>query len=366
MQLTDEQIKSVFLANGFTIKEGYTDLKSYVYQAARALLELSATPATSQARQVEHGSTSPAAPMVDMSPPATSRDRWIYEQGRLAERDARTPGSVAASEMDAARIDHLQERGATVELLPGETDFYPMRFRVGGLHTAPQAQANSVIDFPHEEVDALAITRYKVVAADKSMFWESAVVAGDGTRQLYTGRKVECENMARKFAGAFAEGAFIFHAMHAPQAQADARDAAPAAPTGWKWMTHPSRNNGNPIPVFTFVESGTAYYQPFDTDATDFEWDSRDSNWKELDCTPFSPQAQQVEHGSTPPAECERDVLQIIEKLPRYTYGYKSDEWGMGNMLRSYQDSNGTFLLRTDVLEAIAAQAAQQKEQSKQ
>lgn len=124
--VSDEQIKAVFLANGFTIKEGLTDLKPYVYQAARALLA-----------------------------------------------------------------------------------------------TGGQAQANSVIDFPHEEVDALAITRYKVVDADKSMFWESAVVAGDGTRQLYTGRKVECENMARKFAGAFAEGAFVFHAMNAPQAQAN-------------------------------------------------------------------------------------------------------------------------------------------------
>ena len=37
------------------------------------------------------------APMVDMTPPATRRDRWMYEQGRLAERDARTPGSVAAA-----------------------------------------------------------------------------------------------------------------------------------------------------------------------------------------------------------------------------------------------------------------------------
>ena len=33
----------------------------------------------------------PVAPtMVDMVPPATSRDRWMYEQGRLAERDPRT------------------------------------------------------------------------------------------------------------------------------------------------------------------------------------------------------------------------------------------------------------------------------------
>jgi hypothetical protein len=36
--VSDEQIKAVFLANGFTIKEGLTDLKPYVYKAARALL----------------------------------------------------------------------------------------------------------------------------------------------------------------------------------------------------------------------------------------------------------------------------------------------------------------------------------------
>jgi hypothetical protein len=28
--------------------------------------------------------------MVDMHPPATQRDRWMYEQGRLAERDPRS------------------------------------------------------------------------------------------------------------------------------------------------------------------------------------------------------------------------------------------------------------------------------------
>lgn len=36
--VSDAQIKAVFLANGFKIKEGMTDLKPYVYQAARALL----------------------------------------------------------------------------------------------------------------------------------------------------------------------------------------------------------------------------------------------------------------------------------------------------------------------------------------
>lgn len=36
--LSDEQVRSIFLANGFTIKEGQTDLKPYVYAAASALL----------------------------------------------------------------------------------------------------------------------------------------------------------------------------------------------------------------------------------------------------------------------------------------------------------------------------------------
>ena len=56
--------------------------------------------------------------------------------------------------------------------------------------------------------DAVAWARYKVVPAHESMFHRFAVVAGDGKQQLYLGREVECENMARKFAGAFLDGAF--------------------------------------------------------------------------------------------------------------------------------------------------------------
>ena len=36
--ITDERIRDIFMANGFTIKDGQTDLKPYVYAAARALL----------------------------------------------------------------------------------------------------------------------------------------------------------------------------------------------------------------------------------------------------------------------------------------------------------------------------------------
>jgi hypothetical protein len=38
--MTKDQIRKVFLRNGFTIKEGQDDLKPYVYAAAEELLKL--------------------------------------------------------------------------------------------------------------------------------------------------------------------------------------------------------------------------------------------------------------------------------------------------------------------------------------
>ena len=88
-------------------------------------------------------------------------------------------------------------------------------------------------EYPHEQMDAMALDRYKVVPSNASMLWSHAVVAGDGTQQLYVGREVECQNMARKFAGAFLDGAFAFHSMAAaPTAQAAPALEATAAPAG--------------------------------------------------------------------------------------------------------------------------------------
>ncbi|WP_422846919.1 hypothetical protein ACOYR4_13175 [Acidovorax sp. M14] len=75
-----------------------------------------------------------------------------------------------------------------------------------------------------DDVDAIALARYKVVPAHESMFHRFAVVAGDGKQQLYLGREVECENMARKFAGAFLDGAF-YQANIAPTQPAQAADS---------------------------------------------------------------------------------------------------------------------------------------------
>ena len=60
-----------------------------------------------------------------------------------------------------------------------------------------------------EAIEQMAVDRYKVVPSHESMFHRFAVVAGNGTQQLYIGREVECLNMARKFVGAFLDGAFV-------------------------------------------------------------------------------------------------------------------------------------------------------------
>jgi len=85
-------------------------------------------------------------------------------------------------------------------------------------HTAPAQQQGA------EQIDAIACERYKVVPSHESMFHRWAVVAGDGTRQLYIGREVECQNMARKFAGAFLDGAYF--ASHPAPAQQPLSDEA--------------------------------------------------------------------------------------------------------------------------------------------
>ena len=69
----------------------------------------------------------------------------------------------------------------------------------------PQVEQESVA---WQSIEAMAVQRYKVVPAHDSMFYRHAVVAGDGTQQLYIGRETECENIARRFAGAFLDGAY--------------------------------------------------------------------------------------------------------------------------------------------------------------
>lgn len=61
-----------------------------------------------------------------------------------SKRAARAAPQPATA--DAVRLDHLQGTGSTIDLLPGETEFHPMRFRVGGLHKAVSTDVREAID----------------------------------------------------------------------------------------------------------------------------------------------------------------------------------------------------------------------------
>ena len=72
-----------------------------------------------------------------------------------------------------------------------------------------QAARRAPVAAVPEAIEQMAVERYKVVPSHESMFHRWAVVAGNGTQQLYIGREVECLNMAREFTGAFLDGAFL-------------------------------------------------------------------------------------------------------------------------------------------------------------
>ena len=72
------------------------------------------------------------------------------------------------------------------------------------LETTPHPPA-----FDHDAMDVFAANRFHVKPCDKRLFgWQ--VTAGDGEQTLYVGRKPDCENVARKLAGAFLDGAFYY------------------------------------------------------------------------------------------------------------------------------------------------------------
>ena len=99
-------------------------------------------------------------------------------------------------------------------------------WRLGGSYRAQEAitaikAALEAKDEPvaWEAIEKVAQKRYKVVPSDASMFYRFAVVAGDGNQQLFIGRYTECQVMAKKFTGAFLDGAFLLEQMTNPPQQ---------------------------------------------------------------------------------------------------------------------------------------------------
>lgn len=75
-----------------------------------------------------------------------------------------------------------------------------------GQAAVEQAPAQDEREYPHEAMDKLAIERYRVGAAGVGTLHRYAVRAGDGEQELYRGSESDCQNVARKLAGAFLDG----------------------------------------------------------------------------------------------------------------------------------------------------------------
>lgn len=58
-------------------------------------------------------------------------------------------------------------------------------------------------------------------------------------------------------------------------------------------------------------------------------------------------------HAAALKSQDREDAKEVIERLPRYNFGYVSDEWGMGRQLGAIRHDNGRFLRVNDVMEAI-------------
>jgi hypothetical protein len=90
---------------------------------------------------------------------------------------------------------------------------------------SPQGgEANS---YPHEKLDEVAASRYKVLPTN-SGFWPYSVKAGDGEAELYKGHKSTCDMVARRLTGAFLDGAFALDSLLAdPASLGEAKAVAP-------------------------------------------------------------------------------------------------------------------------------------------
>ena len=116
-------------------------------------------------------------------------------------KQAAAPQEEAIAEIVSASHDQAEFGERAINFL---RDFQHLEYGTK-LYPAPQAVQAAV----PEAIEQMAVDRYKVVPSHESMFHRWAVVAGNGTQQLYIGREVECQNMALKFTGAFLDGAFV-------------------------------------------------------------------------------------------------------------------------------------------------------------
>lgn len=120
-----------------------------------------AQPAAQQGGPVAEGLV-----VVDMVPPATARDRWMYEQGRLAERDARTHAIEAASSPVALQgRDERWKVGNEFAPFHKSASHVNPDYRDGWNACYEAARASLPAGFTPEQVAELVAARDKILSA---------------------------------------------------------------------------------------------------------------------------------------------------------------------------------------------------------
>ena len=135
---------------------------------------------------------------------AAAELRRLHAENQLLQSEAANTARIlgASAEKELAlrsRIAEMEKQLAAI----GAGGVESLRKRA---EAAPQAVQAAAVP---EAIEQMAADRYKVVPSHESMFHRWAVVADNGAQQLYIGREGECQNMARKFMGAFLDGAFV-------------------------------------------------------------------------------------------------------------------------------------------------------------
>lgn len=153
--------------------------------------------------------------------------------------------------------------------------------------------------------------------------WQkTGILRGDALREFAAAKYPEHHEALQIAERATAKEAYA--ALAAAPAQ------AVAVPEGWRWMTHPDRNNGQPIPVRIEVEDGVTYYRPFDERGTDFEWDKRGDEWVEIAAPAQEHATQLAGQGQELPEAVIDAVAATLGDA--YDCGRVWSAWGVGTM----------------------------------
>lgn len=204
VEVTDDDIRTIFLAHGFTIKEGQTDLKPYVYSAARALL---------------------AAHAALASTPMSEEPVYAYRRKGLDDFVT----------CDRERFDELSAK--------------PRLFETRIFYAAPRASAD---DWPtpaqereaERQWDAWAyeMNQCRNEALEKAAAWvdkrrqdfdheHGYMEAGTGAWSFGTGAHAEAKAEYSAELGEIAEG---LRALKQPQADKDGGQQRAGEPLGWR------------------------------------------------------------------------------------------------------------------------------------